>query len=69
MDQLVQNIYTFGDFKINGPERILRDGFETVALPPKVFDTLLMLVQHPGQVLAKERHAGGDMGRKFCRRK
>ena len=55
MELLEQHIYSFGGFEINGAERILHDGPHTVALPPKVFDTLLMLVKNSGHVLAKER--------------
>jgi pimeloyl-ACP methyl ester carboxylesterase/DNA-binding winged helix-turn-helix (wHTH) protein/class 3 adenylate cyclase len=49
------NIYSFGGFEINGGERILRGASDTIALPPKVFDTLLMLVMNAGRVLSKER--------------
>ena len=47
--------YTFGDFRIDAIARHLsrRDG-ETVLLTPRVFDTLLYLVQHPGTSLGKE---------------
>jgi DNA-binding winged helix-turn-helix (wHTH) protein len=55
MELLEQNIYSFAGFEINGNERVLRDGAETIALPPKVFDTLLLLVRNSGHVLAKER--------------
>jgi pimeloyl-ACP methyl ester carboxylesterase/DNA-binding winged helix-turn-helix (wHTH) protein len=55
MELLEQKIYTFREFTIDGDERKLMDGSETVTLPPKVFDTLLMLVRNFGRVLAKER--------------
>lgn len=47
--------YTFGDFRIDAIARHLsrRDG-ETVPLTPRVFDTLMYLVQHPGTSLGKD---------------
>ena len=47
--------YTFANFRLDAAERLLFDGDSTVALQPKVFDTLLMLVQNSGRVLSKER--------------
>jgi len=48
-------IYTFGTFRLDGGERLLFDGDRPVQLPPKAFDTLLMLVENRGRVLSKER--------------
>ena len=52
---LVPN-YEFGDFRIDAAKRLLarRDG-TPVPLTPRVFDTLLFLVEHHGTVLNKER--------------
>ncbi|MFT3742929.1 MAG: alpha/beta fold hydrolase [Pyrinomonadaceae bacterium] len=47
--------FSFGNFHINGGERLLYDGSTPVTLPPKIFDTLLMLVQNAGHVLSKEK--------------
>ncbi|HUK92060.1 MAG TPA: tetratricopeptide repeat protein [Blastocatellia bacterium] len=48
-------IYQFGPFLIDSAKRLLlRDG-EAVSLSPKAFDTLLVLVQHQGEVLEKDR--------------
>lgn len=45
--------YDFGPFRVDTRERrLLRDG-EVVPLTPKVFDILLVLVQHSGHVLTK----------------
>jgi DNA-binding winged helix-turn-helix (wHTH) protein/Flp pilus assembly protein TadD len=46
----------FGDFTLDPLRRVLarRDG-EPIALTPKHFDTLLFLVENPGQVLGKDR--------------
>jgi DNA-binding winged helix-turn-helix (wHTH) protein/TolB-like protein len=46
--------YEFGRFRLNAADRVLlRDG-EAVPLTPKVFDILLTLVEHHGQVVSKE---------------
>src|SRR5678815_530267 len=48
------HLYEFGPFVLDARSRILfRDG-ATVHLPPKAFDTLLVLVQHGVQVVDKE---------------
>lgn len=49
-------LYEFGDFLVDPVKRLLqrRDG-TTVPLTPRVFDTLLFLVEHHGAVLDKER--------------
>ena len=51
----LRNIYKFGRFELDVAERILLDGAITIPLGPKVFDTLLMLVQNSGHVLGKEK--------------
>jgi len=49
-----QTAYEFDSFRLVPSERqLLRDG-QTVALPPKAFDTLLVLVQHSGHALKKD---------------
>ena len=55
MEDQAQNIYTFGDFRLDPAERLLFDGDRSLQLPPKAFDTLLMLVSNAGRVLAKEK--------------
>jgi DNA-binding winged helix-turn-helix (wHTH) protein/Tfp pilus assembly protein PilF len=47
--------YEFGDFRLDAVKRqLLRRGGQTVPLTPRVFDTLLYLVRHPGKVLGKD---------------
>ncbi len=49
------HLYEFGPFVLDARSRILlRDGV-TVHLPPKAFDTLLVLIQHGVQVVDKEQ--------------
>jgi DNA-binding winged helix-turn-helix (wHTH) protein/TolB-like protein/lipoprotein NlpI len=50
----MNRFYEFGSFSIDAEKRVLmRDG-EVVPLAPKAFDTLLVLVEHHGQVLEKD---------------
>jgi len=52
---LIKQFYNFGTFQIDVDRRLLRRDGEPVALAPKVFDMLLVLVEHGGQVLEKDR--------------
>ena len=47
------SLYEFGPFRINVTERLLQRGDELVPLSPKVFDTLLILVENHGHVVEK----------------
>lgn len=55
MDDPTSKIYRFSRFQLDSAERLLFDGERAVQLPPKAFDTLLMLVANAGRVLAKEK--------------
>lgn len=46
--------YQFGPFQLIPSERLLLRGTDVVELPPKVFDTLVMLVRDSGHVVSKE---------------
>jgi len=46
--------YEFGPFRLDATERVLLRDAEPVPLTPKVFDTLLVLVQNQGRMLEKE---------------
>jgi TolB-like protein/DNA-binding winged helix-turn-helix (wHTH) protein len=56
MDQPASRVvYEFGDFCVDATQRLLRsraDG-EPIALTSKAFETLLYLVEHPGQLVDK----------------
>ena len=55
MSDPVAHQYEFADFHLDLAERqLLREG-KTISLPPKVFDTLVILVQNSGRLLDKER--------------
>ena len=47
--------FRFGPFRLNAAERCLWRGDERVALGPKVFDTLLILVERAGEVVSKDQ--------------
>ena len=49
------HVYEFGDFQLDADRRLLlrRDG-QIVPLKPKIFETLLYLVEHNGTVLEKD---------------
>jgi len=53
MNQVRQQ-YCFGNFRVDPAERLLtRDG-DAIRLPPKVFDTLVVLVESRGRLVAKD---------------
>lgn len=47
------SVYEFGPFQLDSERLLLLDGGEPVALGPKVVETLLALVERPGDVLTK----------------
>src|SRR4030095_8259362 len=47
------HFYEFGPFRLDATERLLLRAGETVALTPKAFDLLLVLVEHRGHLLEK----------------
>src|SRR6478735_9137841 len=49
------NVYEFGDFHLDAAKRLLWRGAAPVALTPRVFETLLYLVENHDTVLDKER--------------
>ncbi|MCM3873638.1 MAG: DPP IV N-terminal domain-containing protein [Pyrinomonadaceae bacterium] len=53
MSQPVNKLYEFGAFRLDTAERVLWRDEEVLVLPPKVFDTLLMLVKKEGGVVSK----------------
>jgi DNA-binding winged helix-turn-helix (wHTH) protein len=46
--------YEFGDWRLNPAERLLVRQGEQIALTPKVFDTLALLVENAGSLVSKE---------------
>jgi TolB-like protein/DNA-binding winged helix-turn-helix (wHTH) protein len=54
MPSLTNNLYAFGDYRLDAQNRVLRLGEEPIALTPKAFEVLLLLIQHSGQVVTKD---------------
>src|SRR3989442_14740747 len=53
MSQSSTKLYEFGAFRLDASARVLWRGEEMIVLPPKVFDTLWMLVKEEGRVVSK----------------
>ena len=54
MNGKTESSYEFAGFRLDVANRILIRQGEPVALAPKVFDTLLFLVQNSGRILEKD---------------
>jgi DNA-binding winged helix-turn-helix (wHTH) protein/TolB-like protein/Flp pilus assembly protein TadD len=54
MGEQINRFYEFGPFRLIPAERQLLRDTEPVALPPKAFDTLLMLVEQSGHIVKKD---------------
>ena len=54
MSQPNGRIYEFGHFRLDAAEHVLRRDGEAVAVPPKAFALLLVLVERHGHLLEKE---------------
>ena len=54
MDQSQTKIYEFDDFRVDAGSRLLTKTGEQISLTPKVFDTLLYLVENSGKVIEKD---------------
>lgn len=47
------SVYEFGPFQLDAERLLLLDGATPIALGPKVVETMLALIEHPGEVLTK----------------
>jgi DNA-binding winged helix-turn-helix (wHTH) protein len=54
MSREAPNAYDFGSFRLDVAERVLLRAGKAIALTPKAFDTLLILVRNSGRILEKE---------------
>ncbi|MBS1811903.1 MAG: winged helix-turn-helix domain-containing protein [Acidobacteria bacterium] len=54
MSQPINHLYEFGAFRLNVAERLLLREEQPVALKPKAFDLLLVLIEQRGRLLEKE---------------
>jgi TolB-like protein/DNA-binding winged helix-turn-helix (wHTH) protein/Tfp pilus assembly protein PilF len=53
-----RHLYEFGDWRLDPSERILLCDGEPVALTPKVFDTLVLMVESAGRLVTKDEFMG-----------
>jgi TolB-like protein/DNA-binding winged helix-turn-helix (wHTH) protein/Tfp pilus assembly protein PilF len=54
MSSVVNSLYEFGEFRLDPQKRTLWQGQQPIALTPKAFDILLVLIESQGQVIAKD---------------
>ena len=55
MDGQKRNIiYSFGGFRVDALKRQISNGGQAVAVTAKAFDTLIMLIRRPGELVSKE---------------
>ncbi len=54
MNQSIRFCYEFGLFRLDTAKRCLLRESQTIPIAPKIFETLLALVEHHGEVLSKE---------------
>ncbi len=54
MHKQTRQLYEFGPFRLDVDERLLMREGRVAPLPPKVFDTLLVLVENSGRVISKD---------------
>ena len=54
MSRQINGMYEFGEYRLDPLERLLVRGDKPIPLTPKVFDTLLVLVQNSGHLVGKE---------------
>lgn len=54
MRQAIKHLYDFGPFRLDANERILLLAHKHVPLQPKVFETLLVLVERHGHIVEKD---------------
>ena len=53
MSYSIGHFYRFGEFAVDADQLVLLRGGKPVPLRPKVFDTLLVLVEHHGRIVGK----------------
>src|SRR3979490_2569135 len=54
MSLLIDHLYHFGEFTVDADQRVLLRGGKPQPLAPKVFDTLLVLIENSGRIVLKE---------------
>ena len=54
MSRAVTHLYQFGEFTVDGDQKVLLCNGIPRPLAPKIFDTLLILVEHAGRIVSKD---------------
>src|SRR5260370_19204163 len=54
MSLLIKHLYQFGQFTVDTDQKVLLRSGKPLPVTPKVFDTLLILVQSPQRIVEKE---------------
>src|SRR5262245_35770733 len=54
MSLLINHFYRFGEFTLDADQRVLLREGRPLPLTPKVFDTLLILVENNGRIVEKD---------------
>ena len=54
MSSLTHHLYRFGEYTVDAGQRVLLRAGKPVAVTPKVFETLLILVESSGRIVEKE---------------
>ena len=54
MSKQIKQFYEFGPFRMDTLQRVLFREGKPVSLPPKIFETLLVLVERSGQIVEKD---------------
>jgi TolB-like protein/DNA-binding winged helix-turn-helix (wHTH) protein/Tfp pilus assembly protein PilF len=54
MPSLTNSLYEFGEFRVDVQSRVLRRGEEPIALTPKAFEVLALLIEHTGRIVSKD---------------
>jgi DNA-binding winged helix-turn-helix (wHTH) protein len=65
MAALEKSVYRFCEFELEPAERRLSSAGKTISLTPKVFDTLVLLVERAGHMVTKEEILGTIWPRGF----
>ena len=55
MSLAINHFYKFGEFIVDGDQKVLLRNDSPLPLAPKVFDTLLILVDSGGRIVEKRR--------------
>ena len=54
MSSLTSGLYAFGEFRVDTQNRLLFKREVPIAITPKAFDVLLLLIQHSGELVSKD---------------